>query len=841
MDARACSEKDRKITVKQGDRQAMTAKAKKDNRASVRKVIIWLWVLFFAGILMAAAFFFALSRGWIWELPSFEELENPKALLATEIYTSDRKLLGKYYRENRTLVRYENLPKNLIDALIATEDVRFYDHSGIDFRRTLTATLFLGKRGGASTITQQLAKLLFHERATDVPGRLKQKLLEWVIAIELEKRYTKEEILTMYLNKFDFINNAVGIQSAASIYFNTVPDSLKIDQSALLVGMCKNPWIYNPVRFPENAKLRRNTVFNQMLKYGYITQQEADSLKALPVVTDFHRVGHTRGKARYFREVLRAELAKIFNKKDANGDFLYKKPDGTPYDIYKDGLKVYTTIDSRLQDYAEWAVAEHLGKELQKEFDKNNKKWRNPPFSNDLTRQEVERIMRAAMKRSDRYRQMTGKMCPRCGRGHKFLEEQEIDGIKYWVCKAEDCQLQYRKPSEEEIEKAFNTPVPMKVFSWKGEIDTVMTPMDSIRYYKGFLQSGLMAMDPHTGQIKAWVGGIDYKYFRYDHVKQGKRQVGSTFKPFVYSVAIQNGLDPCYEVPNLLTTFKKGEWGLLKDWTPKNSEGSYGQMVTLRYGLANSLNTVTAWVMKQFGPPAVIDMARRMGITSRLDTVPALALGVADISLYEMVGAFSAIANQGLWQEPIFISRIEDKNGVVIVDFVPESREALSEEDAYKMLNMLQGVTNGAYGPYLGKAPDKQGKIVKMGTGIRIHSKRPYAGFDWNLPIAGKTGTTQNNSDGWFMGITPDLVAGVWVGAEDRSVRFRTTYLGQGANTALPIWGYFMKKAWANDTLNLSKEPFKKPAGTNIPENCKEKNNNEVEPDEFDPEIPSFN
>tara|TARA_R110002050_G_scaffold221441_1_gene357314 strand:+ start:110923 stop:113382 length:2460 start_codon:yes stop_codon:yes gene_type:complete len=799
---------------------------KLDERPSFTKLIVLMWTLFLGGIAAVVVFFWALSSGLIWELPSFEELENPKSVLATDIYTSDLEVLGKFYIENRTFIPYDSIPDTLVGALVNTEDERFYEHSGIDIKRLITAVAAMGTRGGASTISQQLAKLLFSGRAMTKLERIKYKLMEWVIAVKLERQYTKNEIVAMYLNKFDFNHNAKGIESAAQIYFGKRAKDLRIDECAILVGMLKNPTLFNPVGSDDKRERtfwRRNTVYGQMAKNGYISQAEKDSLSVLPLASHYTTMTHIDGKAPYFRAVLKTEMKKILTTKDAKGNYLYSKPDGSPYNLYKDGLKIYTTIDSRLQNYAEYAVAEHLGKELQIDFEKNNKKWRNPPFSNDLSKDQINRIMNSAKKRSARYLEMTGKQCPNCGRRGDVVKEAEINGEAVWLCSAEDCQNQSHRYNSDSIDIIFNTPTDMAVFTWSGEVDTTLSPMDSIRYYKAFLQSGLMSIDPHTGEIRAWVGGINYKYFKYDHVKQGKRQVGSTFKPFVYALAIQNGLSPCYEVPNIKTTFHKGEYGLLQDWTPSNSDGKYGDMVSLKYGLANSMNTITAWVMKQYGPAAVIEYARRMGVTSRLDTVPSLALGVADISLFEMVGALATFPGQGIWHQPTFISRIEDKNGATIADFVADSREAMSEENAYTMLSLLEGVVQGARGPYLGKNESKWGRTVKVGTGMRIFydsPKRGYDGFPRNYPIAGKTGTTQNNSDGWFMGLTPDLVTGVWVGAEDRAVRFMYTSKGQGANTALPIWGYYMKKAWADSTLNLSKQPFEKPVGYNQELDC---------------------
>lgn len=818
---------------------------KKTEKPTFSKLLLSLWTLFIGGIAFMVLFFWALSSGLIWELPSFEELENPNSVLATEVYSSDLEVLGKFYVENRTFIPFEQLPDTLVGALVNTEDERFYSHSGIDIKRLVTAIAALGTRGGASTISQQLAKLLFSERSMTKIDRIKYKLMEWVIAVKLERQYTKNEIIAMYLNKFDFNHNAKGIESAAQIYFGKPAKDLAIDECAILVGMLKNPTFFNPVGGDakrERTFYRRNTVYAQMAKNEYISKEQQDSLKQLPLRSNYSTMTHVDGKARYFREVLKKEMKRMLSEKDAKGNYIYSKPDGTPYNLYKDGLKIYTTINSRLQNYAEYAVQEHLGKELQKDFDANNKKWRNPPFSNDLSKNQITRILNSAKTRSDRYLIMTGKQCSNCGRRGDFVEESVSEsGENIWLCTAKDCKHEIHRYPVDSIDVVFDTPTEMRVFTWSGEVDTTLTPMDSIKYYKSFLQSGLMSMDPHTGEIRAWVGGINYKYFQYDHVKQGKRQVGSTFKPFVYALAIQNGLSPCYEVPNVKTTFHKGEFGLLQDWTPANSDGKYGDMVTLKYGLANSMNTVTAWVMKQYGPAAVIEYARRMGVTSRLDTVPSLALGVADISLMEMVGALSTFPGKGIWHEPIFISRIEDKNGVVIADFVADSREAMNEENAYTMLSLMEGVTHGARGPYLGKDESRWGSKVTVGTGVRLFynsQKRDYDGFSRELPIAGKTGTTQNNSDGWFMGLTPDLVTGVWVGAEDRSVRFMYTSKGQGANTALPIWGYYMKKAWADTTLNLSKQPFEKPLNYSMELDCEVANSgNTFDPSSSDGDI----
>lgn len=757
-------------------------------------LIFWALVLGTIGFSCLVMYYLATFS----DLPSFEELENPKSYLATEIFSADQQLLGKYFRENRSVVSYKDISPFVINALIATEDERFQEHSGVDVKGLLRAAVFLGTKGGASTITQQLSKMLFHERARNFFKRTVQKLKEWIIAARLERQYTKEEIIMMYLNKFDFNNNAVGIKSAAAVYFNTTPDSLTIAQAAMLVGMCKNPSLYNPLRRPEISMQRRNVVLHQLRRNKHITDQTFDSLKQLPVELDFKIVDHKEGLAPYFREVLRLELTSLFNEKSEDGNYLLHKADGTPYNIYNDGLKIYTTIDSRMQKYAEYAVARHISKELQVDFFKDLKRRKTPPFDG-LTKKEMEQVMQLAIERTQRYRIFTGQECANCGRRGKFIDEvTEENGQTFFVCTAEDCHFRTAAISEDSIRKIFDTLMPMRVFTWNGEKDTIMSPNDSIRYYKSFLQAGLMSMDPATGFVKAWVGGINFKHFSYDHVKQSKRQVGSTFKPFVYALAIQEGYSPCYEVPNQKVCFDLPEGGM---WCPENSDAEYGGIVSLKYGLANSINTVTAWVMKQFGPNAVATFAHKAGITSPLDPVPSLCLGVADLSVYELTGANATFVNKGVWIEPVYVMRIVDKNGTVIKEFKPKTNEAMSEETAYTMLELMKGVTDGVYNRHTGK---------KMGTGVRIRfSSRPYGNLKY--PIAGKTGTTQNNSDGWFMGNTPDLVTGVWVGAEDRSVRFRATYMGQGANMALPIWGYYMHKVWEDPRLNISNKDFEKP------------------------------
>lgn len=682
------------------------------------------------------------------DLPSVEELQNPKSNLATVIYSSDGKILGKYYNENRINVTFKELDKDLTDALVATEDARFYEHNGVDIKalfRSASGVFTGGSKGGGSTITQQLAKMMFPREKLSKFQLVIRKIKEWVIAVRLEKNYTKEEIMAMYLNKFDFLNLAVGVKSAAKIYFNVSPDSLRIEQAAMLVGMAQNPSLYNPIRFAERTTHRRNVVLSQMLKYGYINQRQFDTLKVKPLGLNFHPEDHNEGPAPYFREYLRENFLKQWCEKHINPET--KKP----YNIYKDGLRIYTTIDSRMQQYAEEAVNEHMH-ELQKAFFKDCKQKRNAPFAWNVSKTEIQNIMTSGMKRSDRYRE---------------LKQQGL--------------------SAEEIEKNFNTAVPMRVWSLRGEIDTTLTPMDSIRYYKSFLQTGFVAMEPQTGYVKAWVGGINHKHFKYDHVKVGRRQVGSTFKTFVYAMAIQEGYSPCYQLPCVRTCVTDG---LGKEWCPDNAGGDEkyeNKMITLKLALAMSINYVSAELIKRFGPNAVVNLAKRMGITSPLDAVPAICLGTPDISVYEMVGANATYANKGTYVQPTFITRIEDKNGKVLEEFVPNTDEVFSEEKAYVMIQLMRGVCD-------------------YGTGTRLR-------FKHNLrnQIAGKTGTTQNNSDGWFIGLTPELAAGCWVGGEDRSVHFNSMEQGQGASMALPIWGKFFSKVYADKTLKVSNGDFEKP------------------------------
>jgi len=773
-------------------------------RPNRKRRALW-WFLVLSPVLGLLFMLFLAANS---DLPSTEDLENPRSDLATAILFSDGTQMGQYYKENRIPVDYARISPNVVNALIATEDERFRQHSGVDVRGTVRAAVFLGKKGGASTITQQLAKMLFTDRADNFIKRTFQKFQEWIISAKLERQYTKDEIIAMYLNRFDWINQAVGIHSAARVYFNTTPDSLKIEEAAMLVGMLKNPALFNPNRASrlDTVMHRRMVVFDQMRRNGYLTTQQYDSLKALPLGLKFQRVDHTEGPAPYFREVLRAKLQALLKTKDDQGKFRYAKADGTPYDIYTDGLKIYTTLDKDMQQYGEFAVREHLSTELQADFFKDLARKKNRPFDHRVTKEEIDGILNTAMKRSVRYKVMTGKQCGSCERPARYIEKVKHDGTDHWHCKPDlgGCDTYWKVVKEEDIPTVFDTPVEMHVFSWHGEIDTLMSPMDSIRYYKSFLQSGLLSMDPHTGFVKAWVGGIDFKNFQYDHVEQARRQVGSTFKPFVYATAIREGMEPCREVPNQKVCFDMPPGQ--PDWCPENSDAVYGGMVTVEYALANSMNTVTAWLMKQYGPQAVTVLARHMGVKSPLDPVPSLCLGVADLTLSEITGAFSTFANQGVYIEPITFTRIEDKNGNTIFDVTPTTFEALDERTAYIMLDMLKGVTDGAYNPSTGKV---------VGTGLRLRTswgnRQKYANI--KFPTAGKTGTTQNNSDGWFIGITPDLVTGVWTGADDRSVRFASTDKGQGANMALPIYGYYMNRVYADPRIEISTGDFERPEG----------------------------
>ncbi len=684
------------------------------------------------------AFVLAISNNMFGDLPTFEELENPKSSLASEVISSDGVVIGKYFVQNRSNVHFNELSPNLVKALLATEDIRFEKHSGIDlkglFRVLFKTVLTRQDAGGGSTLTQQLAKNLFPREKMNKFQLIIRKIKEWIIAVRLERSYTKEEIMTMYLNTVEFGHNTYGIKSAARTFFQKTPDQLSVEESAVLVGLLKGPTLFSPVRNPGNSTARRNTVMAQMNKYGFLTDAEFDSLKLLPIRLNYKPDDHNAGIATYFREVLRLELNKWCRE--------HKKVDGTAYNIYRDGLRIYTTIDSRMQRYAEEAMKEHLS-DLQKTFFEH---WKNRnPFS------EVPEVVEQGMKRSARYAE---------------LKEEGI--------------------SEDSIRKVFNTKIRMSIFTWNGDKDTLMSPLDSVKYYKMILQTGMMSMEPQTGFVRAWVGGNNYEHFKYDHVKDGKRQVGSAFKPVVYTLAVQEGYSPCFKVPNSPVTIIT-EAG--QSWTPKNSDNKYGGMLMLKEALAESVNTISAYLMKQFGPYATVEMAHKLGIQSEIEKVPSICLGTVDLSVFELVGAYSTFSNKGVWTQPVYITRIEDKNGVVLQEFVPKKVEAISEETAYVMINMMQGA-------------------VQYGTSARLRYK-----FGLTQPMAGKTGTTQNQSDGWYMGITPELVSGVWVGCEDRSVHFRTTQLGQGANMALPIWALYMKKLYADKDLNIYQGDFEKPAG----------------------------
>ena len=778
----------------------------KEKNRNWKKYIVGFWALFVLGIACVALLFFMIARGQFGFMPTFVELENPPNILASEIFSEDGKVLDKYFiHENRTFVNYENLPQHLIDALISTEDVRFYKHSGIDLRGL--ARVFKGivtgdtSSGGGSTLSQQLAKMLFPRE--DLAGPLDlvmRKFKEWVIAVNLERSYTKEEIILMYLNKYDFLNLAVGIKSASQVYFSIPPDSLELHQSAMLVGMAQNSSLYNPVRRPELVLHRRNVVLNQMAKYGYITKAERDSVKQLPLDLMFQKVDYKSGPAPYLREYLRLTLTakkpdrrnyaswqiQAFKEDSVEWETnpLYgwcnknTKADGQNYDLYTDGLQVFTTLDSRMQKYAVESVEYHLKNNLQPEFDGGMRYLNNPPFANNMSAGEVEDLINREIRRTERYRVLNNQ-------GKSFGE----------------------------IKENFRQPVDMTIFSWEGEIDTIMSPIDSIKWYLRHFRSSFMAMETHSGKVKAYVGGPNYKYFMYDMVKGGKRQVGSTVKPFLYTLAMQNGLTPCTKVPYVSQQFQMPDGTI---WEPKDAEfdtENEGRLVTLKWGLANSRNKISAWVMKQFSPRAVTEVMKRMGVYSPIDPVPSLFLGTSDITLYEMVGAFNTYTNQGVYVKPYFVTRIEDRYGNVIATFQPERHEAFDDQTAYLMVNLLQGV-------------------IDRGTGIRLRNREGYGRF--RMPIAGKTGTTQNHSDGWFVGTTPRLTAGVWTGADLRSIHFRTISSGQGANMALPIWGYFYKKVLADPTLGYTEDmQFIRPDNFNINLDCDDENEQNL-PSDFE-------
>jgi len=726
-------------------------------------------MVFLGGFIAFLLVFLLASWGVFGELPTFEELENPEKNLATEVISSDGVTLGKYAFKNRTPVGFKDLPDNLVNALIATEDERFYEHSGIDFRGLARAIVKLGKGGGASTITQQLAKNLFNKGgSSSTVKRLTQKVKEWIVATKLERQYTKNEIVAMYLNTQGFLFNAIGIRSASRIYFGKEPKDLDIQESAILVAMLKNPRQFNPNREISKGKslIRRNVVFAQMAKNEFITQQEKDSLQQLPLKINFTPESHNDGLATYFREYLRDYLKK-WTKNNP-------KPNGELYNINRDGLKIYVTLDSRMQQYAQEAVQEHMSN-LQSYFFKEQKNNESAPFY-DLEEEQVTSIYTRARKRSERYRKM------------------KKNGY-----------------SEKQIDSAFDAKTDMRVFSWNAqrEVDTILSPNDSIQYYKTILRSGLLSIEPQTGHIKAWVGGINHKYFKYDHVEQGKRQVGSTFKPFVYATAInQLRLSPCEKFSNTPYTIPKGRFGIPKAWTPKNSGEKYGGEISLKEALAKSVNVISARLIDMVTPANVARLAKSAGIESRIPKSPSIALGSVELSLMEMTGAYATFANKGMRVEPNMLLRIEDKNGTVLADFTPKTNEVLSEESAYVVLELLKGVTTA-------------------GSGVRLRTSAHYykdiiTGFPYEFtnPIAGKTGTTQNQTDGWFMGVVPNLATGVWTGGEDRAVHFEKIAEGQGATMSLPTWALFMKKVYADTTLNISQEDFEKPEYVGIDTNC---------------------
>ena len=736
-----------------------------------RTYVKYFWILVIGAPLALVLALLLTWAGLFGELPSTEEIANPKSFLATEILSADGKQIGTFFMENRVHADYSELPPHLVNALIATEDERYRDHAGIDFRSLGRAVATLGTGGGGSTITQQLAKQMFHgEGSSNIFARVIQKLKEWVISLQLESNYSKEEIIAMYFNQFDFLYQGVGIHNAANVYFGKLPSELNVEEAAMLVGMFKNPWSYNPAKSDRQdiALARRNTVLRQMERNDFLTEEEADSLVALPLVLSFQRQGHDQGLAPYLREYIRSYM------KDWIAN--HPKPDGSTYNLYTDGLKIYTTIDSRMQRMAEEAVERHLTN-LQGLFFQQISKRKAGPFyfQGGDSYAEGQKIIARAMRQTPRYR------------------HYQDSG---WT--------------NERIVKEFKTPRDMKIFAWGGDRDTVLSPWDSIQYYKSIYQAGLLSVEPQTGFIKAWVGGIDFRHFKYDAVKQGRRQVGSTFKPFVYAAAIADKkYSPCMQVPNIQTCIEAGQFGLAEPWCPSNSDDEYGGVLTLKQAIAGSVNTVTTYLMKQIGPRPVIQMAKALGVTSDIPEVPSIALGTVDLSIFELAGAYTAFGNQGLYTEPIVMLRIEDKNGVVLDEFAPETREVFSPEIAYTMVNLLQGVTQSGTGVRLRHTGAGYGSYV---TGY------PY-GFD--NPIAGKTGTTQNNSDGWFVGMVPNLVTAVWTGCQDRSAHFGSTTYGQGATTALPIWALYMKDVYTVPELGIRRDGFDRPEGPiTIPLDC---------------------
>ena len=760
-----------------------------------KKIIRWFWILFTTPILMVAALI-----GAVWafaDIPSFEELESPDSNLATQVIGDDGKtILSTFHIENRSYVTFDELSSNLVEAAVATEDVRFYRHSGIDFKslgRVIFKTLLGGdsSQGGGSTITQQLAKTLYPRAdvSSKIPGFSKVKMVwiklkEWVTAVKLERSYTKDEIITMYLNQVFFGSNAYGIKSAAQTFFAKTPAALTVEEAATLVGMVNKPTRYNPALNPDKSLVRRNFVISQMAKAGYLTVEQKDSLQQLPITLSYQIQDHTAGTGLYFREMLRRTMTASQPKRSSYNQYedyvvdslqwaddeLYGwinknlKPDGSKYDIYRDGLRIYTTINPSMQRYAEEAVVKHIGGDMQKRFDREARWKTNPPFDDEVEKKTIDGIMKRARKDSDRYRRM------------------KAAGV-----------------SEADIFKSFTKPVEMTLFTWDGDrqVDTVMTPDDSIRYYKRHMRASFMAMAPGTGEIKAYVGGTDFKAFQYDNARQSKRQVGSTIKPFLYTLAMQEGMSPCHQVANVPQTFVISED---KVWTPESTDKDeyIGNMVTLKWGLSKSSNNISAYLMKQYGPEAMVEMMRKMGVGSFLDPVPPLCVGSANISLYEMVAAYNTFPSKGVFVRPVFVTRIEDNMGNVLAEFSTVKKEAISDRTAYLMANLMQGVVNS-------------------GTGYALRGR-----FNLTGEIGGKTGTTNDNADGWFIGYTPQLTAGAWAGFEDMQVHFSATGNGGGAGAALPIWGYFMQMVRKDPSLAryYNQEAFEMPVGFDVNLNC---------------------
>ena len=728
---------------------------KQQQNSDNKRYVKIMWVSYLCVLFLIAIFFTMLSFGWLGFMPTFEELENPKANLATEVYADSGELLGYIGIQNRSNVNYKDISQNMINALIATEDARFREHSGIDARslfRVLTKTILGGRKssGGGSTLTQQLAKNLFPREKKSAFGTVYAKLKEWIVAIKLERNYSKDEILSMYLNTVDYGNNAFGIKAASHTFFTKLPSELEVEEAAVLVGLLKAPTTYNPVRNPENALKRRNTVLSQMEKYGYLTSEELETKSALPIQLKYNPQAHDEGIATYFREMLRNYM-KDWCK-------THYKPNGDQYDVHKDGLRIYTTINYQMQKNAEEAVKEHF-KYLQNEFFKHTKGYRDAPFTG-ISKADIEKYYLQAMKNSDRYR---------------ALKEEGLN--------------------DKEIKADFEQKTKMKVFTWNGDKDTVMSPWDSLRYYKHFLNTGMVSIEPQTGHIKVYVGGINYKHFKFDNAKLGRRQVGSTFKPYVYAAAMKDSdLSPCFEISNTPVTFEDYD-----NWTPKNSnKAREGEMVSLKWALANSVNFISAALIKDYTTPqSVINLVKQMGITTPMPAVPSICLGTADLSVMEMAEAMATFANKGVHKEPIFITKICDNKGMVLEVFNTKSNAALDEETAYLVLELMKGV-------------------VDSGTGARLRYK-----YGLRSTIAGKTGTTDNNSDGWFIGINPKLATAVWVGGELRSIHFRSTALGQGASMALPVYGLFMQKCEKNPKLNFYKGDFDRPPSLEIDVDCR--------------------